>query len=283
MNIGQKCFVVNCLHEVRIEIKGRFFCFSHGEVAKSLLSLNAKFFEPSKNKKEANSELPKSDQDFILSHLDGCDSSDLTRQIGGISLGVLTYHLRSGRIKGTRKSIIKNCYRTTIWQIGISEMIRLIDLYRHWVTCASVARQLGESRTTFRSYSSKNVFGLRKNALGIVWIRKRPLCELRNLFDQKAKSLKSSDNYLSKKRINQKYLTAIELAKLLGMSANMVYVRIDKGWLKAVKHKNIWQFNFQSIMDFRDKAIGGKCPFMKNKTREKLQKISFNDLNALLN
>ncbi|MDD3774093.1 MAG: helix-turn-helix domain-containing protein [Patescibacteria group bacterium] len=239
--------------------------------------MNQQHFEVKENNLEQS--FSQSDQDFILSHLDGCNSHDLAKQIKIVSIGALNYHLRNGSIKGLKKNgRKKNNFR--YWLIPPSEIIRIIDLYSNWITCSMAAKKINKNTSTFRLYAIKNAFGPIKKALGMIWIRKIPDQKMLKMFNKKSKELKTVEYYLSKRKIKNNYLSAKEAAEILGFSFQMVGIWIKLGYLTAVKQKGVWQITRKDLSDFRNKVIAREFKYMRQKTREKMRLISVNKINA---
>lgn len=269
-----QCFVVGCKHEVREEIHGHSFCFIHAETVKFILSLNEEFFFPPKKEKgkkqKPNLVLPQDDQDFILSHLDGCYVEELQKQLGRITENSITRNLQKGNFKGVKVQGPIN----KKWHISCSEIIRIIDSYRNWRSICSVAKKLNEPMYTLLVYARKGLFGpIRKDATGrsccILAQTANNISKMKRIIKKQRETRKNRQRSHLKKKMQGKLICAQDLAIYLGITNESVLYWMNRGYLEYKKNKRWRLITPQNLTDFIAKIKAGKTK-LKNETKIKI-------------
>jgi len=279
--MANECFVHNCQKDATAKFSNRDFCLFHSKSAQAIAELHPKFFED--NKDRFRLIFSESDQNFIFSHLDGCMAVELVNQIGCVGNSTITVHLQKNKIKGI-KNIAKSMGQIgQYWLINVPEIIRVLDIYRNWVSTYCVAKKFNYPLRTFLNYALKEFFGpVKKNLSGrccihISWLDN--VSQLKKIMGKRTNSRQRGRRALAEK-LRKGLICACDFADFVGVSQNTVSNWIKKGWLKTQKNKRVYLLTLQKTEEFIFAVRRGEIPLRKN-IAEKISCITPQSLRQL--
>lgn len=137
MSIRECCFPA-CCHNISELPKDHVLCTDH-KIKLEVFALNLR--------KWLNGRvLPDKDIMFVFLHPKGCNGNELMVQMGKNKINsAVTYGVSKGHIKA--KKTERN------WLIDQDEIIRLLDIYRNWISIGQVARLSGYDKDALRQYA----------------------------------------------------------------------------------------------------------------------------------
>lgn len=279
MQETQKCFVIGCKHEVREEIHDHPFCFIHSELAKNIINMNKEFFFTQEKNGQLNLVLPQNDQNFVLSHLDGCNATELSQQVG-ISINAITTKILNNKISAQKQK----GKRTYYWCLIPSVIIRVLDSYRNWITVNSVAKQINVPSGTLFMYAEQGKLGpIKFNVNGKLCINIKFAAEtskIKSIVRKNQKKGMRNKKIKSGETIRQGQICAIDLANFLGLRLISILRWIEHGWLNTRRNKRTFIITPEDIFDLQ-RTIRNKKTKIKSINQERILALSRSEIYKL--
>ena len=195
--------------------------------------------------------LPDLDCHFIMDHLAGCTIDELACHLGICkkNLGEL---IRKGKVKARLDH-----HRLVHYVIPVNEIIRVIDLFRNWVTLHSVLKTKKLPRSSSVKYAREGFGGkVRENLSGYDVIHRSQLPHLRERFSEIKRA--HQKNKGRKSYLREGELTTTKVAMLFEVYRSTPLDWIYRGLLSAKLRKRWWGISKKALRTFIDKALNGK-------------------------